>query len=89
MVKQSICKTPPKDVITQNSLAARCNADREGQRWQLALDLAGGDVVGIGTRLAACEDGRETEGWTGIDRDRQGSTGSRCDTRRLKPSSFP
>lgn len=44
------------DVITQNSLAARCNADREG-RWQLALDLAGGDVVGIGTRLAACEVG--------------------------------
>lgn len=68
MVKQSICKTPTKDVITQNSLAARCNADREGQRWQLALDLAGGDVVGIGTRLAACEDGRETEGWTGIDK---------------------
>ena len=68
MVKQSICKTPTKDVITQNSLAARCNSDREGQRWQLALDLAGGDVVGIGTRWAACEDGRETEGWTGIDR---------------------
>eukprot|EP00435_Cladocopium_sp_Y103_P026800 s1998_g6.t1 len=42
------------DIITRNSLAARCNgdnADREGQRWQLALDLAGGDVVGIGTRL--------------------------------------
>lgn len=45
------------DVITQNSLAARCNSDREGQRWQLALDLAGRDVVGIGTRLAACEVG--------------------------------
>ena len=29
------------------------------------------------------------EGDGGMDRDRQGSTGSRCDTRRLKPSSFP
>ena len=61
ILKQSICKTRTKDVITRNSLAARCNGDREdreGQRWQLALDLAGGDVVGIGTRLAAYEDGR-------------------------------